>query len=575
MKVRVWLNQITFSGGTAVTLGPKDVVIIVGPNNSGKSATLRSIDERFKNPDTSSAVVKTIEIAKEGSVDDLKAWLADNIPVKENYPGNYIYQMLNNGIRLEDVTFPWSQGTSSLRTLGGFFCNLLSTEDRLRAANAQSSVSFTKENPRHPIHLLQRNDELEHEVSAEFRKAFGVDVVVHRNAGSTVPLLIGSRPIPRAGEDRVSHRYILELEKLANVETQGDGMRSFLGILLFALTGRESLLLVDEPEAFLHPPQARHLGAILTKDRGRERQLILATHSADILRGALDSKNPHIRVIRLRRSGDDTLVKELNSAEITNVWSDPLLRYSNIFDGLFHEKVVLCESDADCRFYSAVTDSITEAAGPEQRRTDILFTHCGGKGRLPVVIRALRSLDVPLSVVADFDIINAEQPLRNIVEAAGGEWNVLEADWLQVKTSIDKKKAELSTEEVRKEIELILSQSAGALFPPTAKRKIQEVLRRSSPWSLAKTAGLAYVPNGQPTQACLKLFNKLETLGIFIVPVGELESFVRCIGDHGPGWASEVIKLDLARDERLSDARKFTSRILGNLFVPPVLASSD
>lgn len=67
------------------------------------------------------------------------------------------------------------------------------------------------------------------------------------------------------------------------------GLRSFVGVLLNAFVSYQSILFIDEPEAFLHPPQARLLGKMLAKDLPPERQLFLATHSAD----------PFKRVIRL------------------------------------------------------------------------------------------------------------------------------------------------------------------------------------------------------------------------------------------------------------------------------------
>ena len=45
------------------------------------------------------------------------------------------------------------------------------------------------------------------------------------------------------------------------------------------------------------------------------------------------------------------------------------------------------------------------------------------KDRLSVVIKSLRDLEVPISVVTDFDVLNSEKPLRSIFEAVGGDWN--------------------------------------------------------------------------------------------------------------------------------------------------------
>lgn len=69
--------------------------------------------------------------------------------------------------------------------------------------------------------------------------------------------------MPAPGRDRLSYEYIQEIEKLPTLHSQGDGMRSYVGVLLHTSVGRESILLIDEPEAFLHPPQARQLGTML------------------------------------------------------------------------------------------------------------------------------------------------------------------------------------------------------------------------------------------------------------------------------------------------------------------------
>ena len=82
-------------------------------------------------------------------------------------------------------------------------------------------------------------------------------------------------------------------------------------------------------------------------------------------------------------------MKILGNDEIKSIWEDPILRYSNILSGLFHDKVVVCEADTDCLFYQSVLNALHDEL--EDNIPDILFTHCGGKQRLKVVIRALKS----------------------------------------------------------------------------------------------------------------------------------------------------------------------------------------
>ncbi len=562
MEPKVSVTSITFSDDTTIQLAEDDVVVIVGPNNSGKSATLRAIRDKFAVPSALSPVVKGIALERKGTADDLFEWLRHTTKEVEGIQNSAsTFQSLGNTIAVIHASIWWTNAAGPLNTLANFFCRLLSADERLQAANPPPNIAITLDPPSHPAHFLLKDDSLEAKLSLHFKRAFGMDMVVHRNAGSQVPIYVGDKPEPKPGQDRVSVDYIRELEKLSPIQTQGDGMRSFLGILLFVMLGHESVLMVDEPEAFLHPPQARHLGSFLVSESGSHRQLFIATHSGDVLRGMLTSENSRVRVLRLRRSGGMNITSQLENSQIARVWGDPLLRYSNILDGLFHEKVVLCESDSDCRFYSAVMDAVFEASAAEERRPDIMFTHCGGKARLPVVIQSLRELEVPISVVTDFDVLNDEQPLRKIFEAAGGDWTTISSDWQQVKNAVDGKKPELATEEVKKEIVTVLEAASEPMFPSSAKKQIQNILRRSSPWSTAKSMGIPFLPSGQPSQACKRVLDNLQRFGIFVVPVGELEGFARSVGGHGPAWVAEVLKQDLAKSEELDQARKFVSEL--------------
>jgi hypothetical protein len=192
-----------------------------------------------------------------------------------------------------------------------------------------------------------------------------------------------------------------------------------------------------------------------------------------------------------------------------------------------------------------------------------MFTHCGGKDRLPVVIKSLRDLEVPISVVTDFDVLNDEKPLRSIFEAVGGDWGSISSDWQQVKNAVDGMKPELATDEVKEKIETVLKGISEPLFPPSAKKQIQTILRRSSPWSNAKSVGIHFLPSGQPHQACKRLLDTLETSGVFVVPVGELEGFARGAGGHGPAWVAEVLKEDLSNASELEPARQFVRKLIG------------
>lgn len=561
MPFSVHLSALQFSAGSPIGLGSGQLVLIVGPNNSGKSAALRGISEKLKNPAFSSPVISSIQTQRTGNEDELLTWLGTHgvKDIKPN-PTDAIFRSKRGSIWRSSAIANW-RGIS-FGDLAPWICALLTAEARLNGANAPGRVDLLSEAASHPLHLLEKDDSLEAKLCGYFRKAFGTDLILNRGAGAKIPLMVGDRPVIPAGQDRVSLGYLSELAKLPQLESQGDGMRSFVSVLLETFVSEEPIVLIDEPEAFLHPPQARLLGRMLA-EAPNARQIVVATHSSDILRGALSVAHKSVGVLRITRTGTSNFVTCLDTQDVKQFWSDPLLRFSNVLDGLFHEKVVLCESDSDCRFYSAIADAIYEAKPEGFRIPDVLYVHCGGKARQPLVIRALRKISVPVVTVVDFDVLNAERPLRDIFEESGGSWTTIESDWRTVKSAVDQKRPELGVDEAKREITAILDRQAGLALPASGRSEIEKVLRRSSAWSTAKSSGKTYVPNGQPTVALERLFQQLRAVNVHVVEVGELESFARSVGNHGPAWVNEALQRNLRTDAELEGARQFVGRFAG------------
>ncbi len=360
------------------------------------------------------------------------------------------------------------------------------------------------------------------------------------------------------GKDRVSFEYLQGLQELPAVHRQGDGIRAFVGVLLYALTVHYSMLLIDEPEAFLHPPQIRQLAHALARETPADRQMFIATHSGDFVRAMVEADQGRVRILRLHREQNTNHVRLLDNDQIRNLWSDPLLRHSNVLDGLFHEMTIVAEGDADCRFYSAIKDICDKDVRTPQ---DVLFVPCGGKARVKTVVRALKALAVPVRVICDFDVVSDEHPLRDIYEDLGGRWDQIQKDWRLVKESVGGRQAELPADRVKADIEQVLSDIKGKEFPKSATREIETILRKASPWAMAKQVGVPFIPPGDAAQAFARLDSALKNVGCYIVPVGELEGFDRTVGNHGPKWVSSVLEKDLAGAD-LEAARKFVALVV-------------
>jgi len=559
MEPKIWISKITFSDNTTIEFESKDIIVIVGPNNSGKSASLKDASNFLKTQNTKSKVIKAIEFSKSGSELDLIEYLEKTSKKEFTSNPEPYYNGMGYRIYGGDVKTWWNDISSGINDLSIVFSKNLTTEERLKAANPASNIKLTTESPKHPINVLQKSDEIEKQFNQYFKQAFDLDLIVHRNAGNEVPLYVGSAPNLISGQDRLSESYQIELEKLDLLHEQGDGMRSFVGVLLNAFIGSQNLLFIDEPEAFLHPPQAKLLGKMLATDLPSNTQLLLATHSLDFLKGLLEGSSKNLKIIRIQRNGKINNVNSLNNSEIDAIWSDSLLRHSNILDGLFHTDVIICESDSDSRFYSAVLSAENEKKGLSN--SDTLFIQCGGKHRIPTVIKALKKLNVPVSAICDFDVLNDKNPLKDIFEESDGKWKEIEKDWKIVKDAIESKRPELEVDELKGEIDAIFDTISEKIMPKEKITAIGKSLKKASAWAHAKQVGKLFIPSGQDTQAYERLILNLKSKNVYVVESGELESFVKSVGNHGPKWVNEVLTKDLINDPEVESARKFMAEI--------------
>lgn len=553
MAISVTISKLQFNDGTEVELGDDDILVIVGPNNSGKSQSLRDIQQRVsgENP---TKVVTGSSLRKVGTTEELETWIDARIKNRDTADPSAVG--LGTTIPSSTARTRWAE-PDKLRNLAPFFSVLVDTANRLGIVQPPNSINPLTDTPNHPFHLLYGNDDLLKLVSDKFREAFGTDLTLNYAAGNTLPLHVGVAPSRTPADDRVSTAYLELLRSLPLLHEQGDGMRSFVGSLLHALIGDRSIVLLDEPEAFLHPPQARMLGSMLATNKPSGRQLVIATHSGDLLHGLLDSGKP-IQVIRLTREGNVNSASILKSADVAVLWNDPLFRFSNILDGLFHEQVVVCEADADCRFYAAVNDKAPQSS---THYSETMFTYGSGKDRIATIVRSLKSLNVPVDAILDFDVLSAERPLKDIVEALGGVWSEVAGYWSTVKDSVERSTPELDANLLKEQVTESLASANDAVSLSRVADHIKSTLRASRPWANTKRSGLSGLESGAVFDAAQNLLEKLAVLGLHVVPCGELEQFVPSIPHHGPAWVIEAVKRDLSTDLELQAARQFVKTV--------------
>ena len=536
-KAGGFISKIIFNNGEYVDIQQNDIVIFVGPNNVGKSQALKDI-YTLSSKKLPSVVISDIEIKK--STLSVSSVL-DKVCAGKSEGTYTSYKFLkHNFVHNSDY-----EKLFFLHHYFGDYCDLfvanLDTSARLTICEPPKSISRNA-NKEHPIHYAAFDSKYRKWLSDNFQKAFGIKVTPNIHYGAIIPLCIGN-PVKLDGEyedeQARQEEYIDILDTYRHVQNQGDGIKSFTGILLYLMLDHFCTYLIDEPESFLHPPQARIMGQIIGQTLTDKQQAFISTHSEDTIKGLLEICPNRIKIIRITREEDINMFSVLKNEKFNEVWNDPLLKYSNIMSSLFHKAVVLCESDSDCKMYSIIESFNKKSSG---QYSETLFIHCGGKHRMAKISIALRALNIDIKIIPDIDIMNEETVFRGVVEAFDIKWATIKRDYNQVVSNLHSAKENVDREEAKTNINTILNKSKSKELSKRELDEIRLAVSTISIWDAIKKSGIPAIPSGDATSAFIRMDRVLREGGIFIVPVGEIECFIKEIGGHGNEWVNNVLE---------------------------------
>ena len=541
------ISSVTFSGSGPVLLGPTDIVVLVGPNNSGKSISLREIEAIVsRGSGTRTMAIKGMELEKTGTAEDLLRFLENEAEFSDE-----VYRYGDWNLHMNAVN-RWDRRYLDGGLAGGFIKSV-PAGGRLAICEVQNSIAPGEQKSK-PQHVLYDDSRQMARMSELFRRAFGQDIMFDFRGGSKLPIHVGELPQWDGEVDRVGEEYVEAVRAWPRLDEQGDGMKSFAGMLFETIVSAREIVLVDEPEAFLHPPQMRQLGRTLAEEVPG--QLLVATHSSDVLRGFLEGTKGDLRILRMRREGNRNLVCEAQPDVLQELWEDPQLRYSNALEGVFHEQTIVCEDDSDCRLVNAIADHLEVERG--EAWADTAFVPTGGKHRIPNVGGALRQVGVPVKAIFDIDFLSEESLVERAVRAFGGNWEELKQGWVRVDAAVRSGVSAKTIGEIKGEIVALLQESEESALP---RGDVIDLMKRDKPWNVVKRFGVDGIPAGDAQVAYGKFRDQLEAIGIYLVPVGEIENFCRALGLHGPRFVAKLLSEKALGDPDLAELRRFVERV--------------
>ena len=553
----VVIKKIKFNDNTEIELNNDDIVVLVGANNVGKSRVLKDIKNDILESSSKKVIVDEIEYQDTNFEEiNMRNYFKNNfelgpngydIDVDVNHTHNYNEHNFQN-VKSGDKHF--------YKVLFSF----LSTESRLNMT-APISYSFINDKLRFNVmRKLERDKKnittLNDIVFSCFGKKIDISEGTWQNAVYKLYKFGTKDEIDKSVSADTREARCL-LESLENLNDQGDGIRSAVAILASLITTTHSLYLIDEPETFLHPPQARILGRNIV-DLSQNKQCFISTHNIDLLRGMLEKNYARIKIIKINRTDNVNEFYVLDNDSIKVVSDDKNLKYSNILNGLFYNTVVLCENESDCKFYSALLEKIDNDC-----YQNTLFCAVGGKDQFKIIIPLLNKLKINFLVIADLDLINNRDKLKDLINSIEtNKYNQISSihnDFLNLfesKTDDQVKKQS----EIKEEILSFITDTP-YMSDETAS-KIRQVLKNISHLKLLKNCGKSCLPAGECVQKYNQIINFLNKSNIFVVECGEIERFITEIDGHGSLWVEEVFKKYPTLDEpEYSNAKDFIKKV--------------
>jgi len=533
------ISKLVFSSGaksdeTNYDVDCNNVIIFVGPNNSGKSASLREINDFCLGGSEKMTILSKIkftdQLSDKGIEELLNNFKVNEIPSNIKINGNNIlinvpdfrgngeesqYQQVEPDFIREQLRKEFIEKVNMGRNIIRYFTILLNGEKRFELIKNKTRGNLKKP-PSNPLASTFRNVEIRNKIDKiihdEFRWHLYLD---HTLPKGELEITFNKIDFPNWKLD--DEPSIDFFKKCLSIENFGDGIRVFTGLLIAGMSLPHKIILIDEPEAFLHPPKVRSLGTHLTSlIEERKASLIVSTHSPEFVLGCLD-KSKNVTIIRLTFDGNNGTTRYLDSNQILKLTTDPLLKSTETINALFHDSAVVSEYHSDRVFYNEIQNQYKSDS--PSNTNDTIFLNTNGKDVIHRIFGPLRRIGIPAAAIYDLDFVTGTKMKNKDIT----KWeNTLR--WANVPDS------ELETlENTRAILEKDLNDSKTVQVNPY------------------KRVGLEHLEISKKIKG-EELLSELKKYGIFVVPVGELESWSFDLFDEGfekSYWVEKVLeKLD-------------------------------
>ncbi len=394
--------------------------IFVGPNNSGKSRALIEIEQWVRRAQVQEGQVVNRMTFEAWNKDDFEAEIEkirveptlsetinpDHVLVEKLRPqdNSAARFQINRGALIGDAVNPNGVVRHHYASYLSLFTLRLDGRNRLSLTDDKPAGDLIKAAPNHLAKLFV-DDKSRAEIRRIIHEAFGKYLVIDPTKIGHLRLRLSTRPPKDSREEQGWDSAAIEFHRAAMpLAESSDGVKAFVGMLSTLIAGEPNIILIDEPEAFLHPTLCARLGKEITAAlKNTKRRLFVATHSASFLMGCVQGGAP-INIVRLTYDGSTATARLLTKERLVPLMRNPLLRSIGVLDALFYNAVIVTEGDADRAFYQEIIERLLQAGDP--RGIDgCLFLNAQNKQTVWDIVHPLRELGIPASGIVDIDVL--------------------------------------------------------------------------------------------------------------------------------------------------------------------------
>lgn len=510
------IEEIVLKAGSTqesppLSFSPGPITVIVGPNYSGKSKLIREIQWHIQHgrPAPDNVVLSDLKL-KPIPVDEVDQ-LIDSIRQEPQQgeltqPGHIIVGKLSQRQQVQLAQLKSALSDFNNVPAEHHFRSWASSwffSHNVKMLDGQSRIALTNDQPfgdlnqtpRTTFQQLFRDDALRSEITRIVHDAFGLHLVADPTNAGQIRLRLSNRAPEDLNEEQGLTQRSARFHNAATLLSHAsDGTRAFCGILIEVMTGNPDLLLLDEPEAFLHPSLSYKLGLEMARQvQGKTKNIFVSTHSPNFLMGCVASGLP-VNVVRMTYRGGVATARLLRADKLSAIMKNPLLRSAGVLSALFYESVIVTEGDTDRAFYQEINNRLINL-NDERGISNSLFINANGKDAIPVIMEPLRSLGIPAAAIYDLDFVkDGRSPSVKRLRAAR-----------------------------------IPTQSTSSLN--AARVSLLESLETADA-NYKRTGGIN-VLSGDAKIAARSYLQQLANFGIHLVPVGEVEGWLSDLNVHG------------------------------------------